>query len=743
LSAATSGIIAAARERLRISRLALADRINARNAALSLLIALPMAAHAIGLLPEITVPVANVNDDTEHALYIENASDALARGENVLDFWVPEMDEGFPQFLYYQNLPHLSVVALHRVLFGTVDIFTVFNVVRYLGLVLLPLTVFWSMRRMDFDTVAAAVAASASTLLATNFLYGFDFGSYLWRGLGLYTQIWAMHLSFIALASLWRLLRYGTGFRWTAVVLAVLVLSHLLYAYMMVVTAALLLVWGVTRANALVRIARLAGAGAIALALTSWMWLPYVLARGFENASPYLQPEKYASFGASTVLGWLFSGELTDYGRLPVLALLLGVGVIAAVRLRATSATFALGLFVVWLVLFFGRGTLGPLASLLPLEETLLFHRFIGGVHIAAIMLIGVGGSAVFALLRAERSHARTALAAAAIAILLVPAIKERLDFENLNSLWMRQTKAAIDVDTDMAAIVAALRELPAGRVYAGLRSNWGQDMDFAIPFNSVHAYQYLVTQRFRMLAPPYGGASLNSDLQFDFNDQIAAQYDLYNVRYVVAPRGLALPGFLQVLRTTTRYVLYAAPSSGHAEYVALADREQVSNATKLFPRNRAFVNGPGPASRTYIRWDFPAAADRIVSGEVSGCASGTFRYERVQASRFDFISSCPNEATLVVKETYHPNWHATVDGQRVETFMVSPSFIGMTLPTGDHFVTVEYRSTPSKTPLFVFGVLVLATLVLGRRDLPDRLRSLRARLDASRRRLMRPRIAA
>ncbi|HYV22571.1 MAG TPA: hypothetical protein VEN31_07945 [Candidatus Bathyarchaeia archaeon] len=742
MSAATSGLVEAASKRLRIVRLAVADRITPRNAALVLLIAVPMAAQAIGLLPEITVGVANVNDDTEHALYIENASDALARGENVLDFWVPEMDEGFPQFLYYQNLPHLSVVALHRVLLGTIDIFTVFNIVRYLGLVLLPLTVFWSMRRMDFDTVAAAVAASGSTLLATNFLYGFDFGSYLWRGLGLYTQIWAMHLSFIALASLWRLLRYGTGFRWTAVVLAVLVLSHLLYAYMMVVTAALLLVWGVTRANALVRIARLAGAGAIALAITSWMWLPYVLARGFQNASPYLQPEKYASYGASTVLGWLFSGELTDYGRLPVLAVLLAVGVIAAARLRASSSAFALVLFMVWLGLFFGRGTLGPLASLLPLQETLLFHRFIGGVHIAAIMLIGVGGSAIFTLLQAERSHARTALAAAAIAILLVPAVKERLDFENLNGLWMRQTKAAIDADTDMATIVGALRDLPAGRVYAGLRSNWGQQLDFAIPFNSVHAYQYLVTERFRMLAPPYGGASLNSDLQFDFNDQIAAQYDLYNVRYVVAPRGLAVPSFLQVLRTTNRYVLYTAPSSGQAEYVALADREQVSTAAKLFPRNRAFVNGPGPVSRTYIRWDFPAPGDRVVSGEVSGCLSGTLRYERVQASRFDFISSCPSEATLVVKETYHPNWHATVDGRPVETFMVSPSFIGMTLPAADHFVTVEYLSTPSKTPLLVLGLLVIAALVLGRRDLPERLRRLRARFEALRRRVMRLRIA-
>jgi hypothetical protein len=705
-----------------------------RTAALAFLVALPMAANAIGLLPEVTVPVTNVNDDTEHALYIENASDALARGENVLEFWVPEMDEGFPQFLYYQNLPHLSVVALHRLLLGTIDIFTVFNIVRYLGLVLLPLTVFWSMRRMDFDTVAAAVGASASTLLATNFLYGFDFGSYLWRGLGLYTQIWAMHLSFIALASLWRLLRYGTGFRWTAVVLAALVLSHLLYAYMMVVTAPLLLVWGVTRANALARIARLAGTGAIALALTSWMWLPYVLERGFQNASPYLQPEKYASFGAPTILGWLFGGELTDFGRLPVLAVLLAIGVAATIRLRASSAAFALLLFAVWLVLYFGRGTLGPLASLLPLQETLLFHRFIGGVHIAAIMLIGVGGSAVFGLLRAQESRTRTALAAAAIAILLVPAIKERLDFEHLNSVWMLQTKAAIDADTDMTSIVGALRELPAGRVYAGLRSNWGERLDFAIPFRSVHAYQYLVTERFRMLAPPYGGASLNSDLQFDFNDQVAAQYDLYNVRYVVAPRGLAMPGFLQPLRTTNRYVLYAAPSSGHAEYVGLADREEVSTAAKLFVRNRAFVNGPGPAARTYIRWDYPAPSDRVLSGEVADCASGRLRYERVQASRFDFISSCPDAATLVVKETYHPNWRATVDGRTADTFMVSPSFIGIALPAGDHFVAVEYRSTPIKTPLFFVGIVALVALILARRDLRERVRSVRARLDTWRR---------
>ncbi len=38
---------------------------------------------------------------------------------------------------------------------------------------------------------------------------------------------------------------------------------------------------------------------------------------------------------------------------------------------------------------------------------------------------------------------------------------------------------------------------------------------------------------------------------------------------------------------------------------------------------------------------------------------------------------------------------------------MLSPSFVGFELPAGQHFITAEYRSTPAKAPLAVFGALV------------------------------------
>jgi hypothetical protein len=67
----------------------------------------------------------------------------------------------------------------------------------------------------------------------------------------------------------------------------------------------------------------------------------------------------------------------------------------------------------------------------------------------------------------------------------------------------------------------------------------------------------------------------------------------------------------------------------------------------------------------------------------------------------------------MVIKATYHPNWHVTVDGAETSTFMASPSYVAFALPAGDHFVVAEYRSTPIKAPLLALGALILTASVL------------------------------
>src|SRR4029079_58337 len=116
---------------------------------LVLLVAVPMLFNAVELLPELTA-LPNVNDDAAHLLFVERANDAITQGADPVDFWVPDLELGFPQFAYYQHLPHLVVVAVDRALLQRVDIVAVFNAVRYVLLVALPLTVFWSMPWMGF-----------------------------------------------------------------------------------------------------------------------------------------------------------------------------------------------------------------------------------------------------------------------------------------------------------------------------------------------------------------------------------------------------------------------------------------------------------------------------------------------------------------------------------------------------------------------------------------------------------------
>ena len=685
-----------------------------------------MLFNAIALWPEIAIPTPNVNDDAEHIAFIERADDALQSGENVIDNWLPNIDLGFPEFFYYQHLPHVAVVALDRITFGTIDVFLLFNIVRWLLLVAFPLTVLWAMRRMGFGDVEAAVSAGAASLLSADHRYGFEYDSYVWRGLGLYTQIWAMHLSFIAIACLYRLLTRARGFASTVAALAVLALSHLIYAYMMAISSVVLFAATATLATIRGQVLRLGAAGAAVLLVTAYMWVPFVTQTGYLSTSPFLQPEKFTSYGAGTVLSWLVTGELFDHGRLPIFTLLAGIGVVASIMARRRLGLLAVALLVVWLWFYSGRAAVGPLFGLLPLHDSLLFHRFIGGVDIAGIMLIGIGGARVWDALHSARIARTmrplrgwsTAAAVAGIVIFLGPATTERWTYYGYQSTWLQQTHDAIAADTDLATILSTLRRLPPGRVYAGLASNWGRTLNFGLAFNSVHVYQLLTADGFATVAPPFGGQSLNADLQFDFDDQRASQYDLYNVRYVIAGPGVSLPSFLSKRAVTPGYVLYEAPTSGYAELVSLSGTESYRTQATLFPAMRRFVNGPGPDGRSYARYDFPAPADARLGGPVAGCADGGSVAERAIApSQLSFDMACPTASPAIIKVTYHPGWTVTVDGANVATFMASPSYLGFMLPSGSHRVIATYRSAPIKAPLLALGAVTVASLaVLSRR---------------------------
>ncbi|MEI7925998.1 MAG: hypothetical protein WCI61_07425 [Chloroflexota bacterium] len=689
------------------------------------IVALPMIFNAITLWPEVTERVPNVNDDAFHQLMIRSASDAIARGENALDSWGPEMDAGAPRFLYYQNLPAIFVIALDRITLGQFDLFDLLNLTRWALMVGLPLTVFWSARRLEFSVVAAAGAAAAASLLSADHKYGIEFDSFVWRGWGMYTQLWAIHLSFITLACLWRLARTGRGAVAAIVAASALVVSHLLYAEMMVITGAVVVLVGLVgldRATLRQRLAQFAAVGGAIALITSYLWVSYLQFGPYVGESPYDAAWKLDSFGATAILEWLTQGELYDHGRWPVLSIAAVAGGASLLFVHRRSRLLVATLFVVWLVLYFGRSVWGPLADHIPAGSMLLFHRFIGSFHIASILLMGMGFELVW-LACTMLPRPVAALAAAVVCVgLLTPPMMERRAYYADNASWMADVTRDYQADPDVSKILATLRALPAGRTYAGLRSNWGDKMRLG----QVQWYRVLVFEGMQVISPPLPSINLNSDLMFHFNDQDAVFYDLFDVRYVLAPSGLPVPDFLTPLLTTRRYTLYRAPSSGAAVFATQTVRRAADTKPNLFLQNRAWLLGADPAARSFIRWDYPAAPT-AAGTPLAGCAQGAITNEVDAPASINVRTTCASAATLVFKTTYHPNWRVSVDGVEQPAFMVSPSYIGVEVPAGTHEVRAEYRSSTVRTTLLVIGfvtlALVLTSCPLGRRLLPARWR--------------------
>lgn len=707
------------------------ERIVAGAAGIHPLILVVLLFNAVALWPELRA-VPNLNDDAYHLQLIARAADAISRGENPLDHWLPTLELGFPVFLYYQQLPHLAVVALTGASFGTIDLRSMFDLVRYLLLVTLPLTAYASLRWMGFSRTGAAAAGAAAALFSADHRFGLEYDSYLWRGYGLYTQLWAVHLSFIAMAALYRLVHASGRIVPAVFATAGVVLVHLLYGYMLAITAIVIGLVGLRRSNAARRIATLAVTGVLVAAIAAYLVPPYLGLQAFLDVSPFLPRFRWDSFGAPTILGWIVTGDLFDHGRLPVLTALTALGIVVALVRRDRLGLTAVALFAVWLTLYFGRVTYGPLADLLPLADGLPVHRFIGGVQLAALLLVGVAADWLSGRIARYVPARRSALVAGALAlVLLVPVLGERWSYFAIDRAWIEESASRVAADTDATRIADTLAALPPGRVYAGLRTNWGQSLDLGSSFRGLHLWDLLAARGFDMVRPPAFSFSLNSDLEFDFDDARLADYQVFDARYVVAPPAVRLPSQLRPVVTTTRYVLYEAPTTGYAAYVATPARARPASRSDLITRQRLWLASAEPAAGHYIRFDFPAplAAD----APVGGCSAPAYERERIAPARIEVTVSCPEAATLALKTTFHPNWLVRVDGLAQPPFMVSPSYLAVSVPAGRHVVVAEYQGSASRLPLALFGVLVAGAVVVLRRRIDVLAGALEARRVGSR----------
>jgi hypothetical protein len=695
---------------------------NARTPWIAVLVfvALPILFSSIALFPELQYSGPYQNDQVFHYLFIERANQAISAGDNPFDHWLPELELGFPQFIYYQNLPHLAVVGLYRLLLQQVSLIRLLNLVRYLLMVTFPLTVYWSMRRMEFSPIAAAIGAAFSPMLSCEFEYGFDFNSYVSRGLGMFPQLCSMHLMFIGAACIRHVLEYGRKYAAAIIASSAMVLSDLLYGYIFAILVALLWLVSVLKtprqAEGLRGVFRRMERSTVRLALvaapvamiTAYQTVPFLAQIQYLNLAqpptPRHSPFKVVGPIMSLVAGFF------DNGRLPVITVLVIVGIFYCVMKRREEMKIALTMMIAWPLLFLPNVVRTLLVTVLPLARLVPFQRCGSGIDFGAILTVGLGGECIWQWFRARPPRMRLFVPIVLLLLFYGPAMSERWNFYSASTELMESSAQALRDDDELPQIMSALKKAPPGRVYAGTRGNWGTWMRIG----GAHFYDLLPVAQFATVMP-WQTLSLNSPLLWRLSTPSLEICRLFNIRYVVAPAKLRLPDWYHPIVTTSDYVLCEVDSGGYAQLGRIARIMPMGSSQKLFNQNDEWVRSGEPAQgkfNAFLHPDETSVLDEVKllsSNSTNDASLGTVEDEVITPDSLSARVTASSPAAVIFKTTYHPNWHVTVDGHEQRAFMVSPSFIGTAIEPGHHEVKAEYRSSLLKKTLLVlacFGLL-------------------------------------
>jgi len=691
-----------------------------------ILVALPILMNAVALYPEVHYGAPSDNDQIFHYLFIERANQAIAAGDNPVDHWLPELELGFAQFHYYQNLPHLTVVALHHLMLERVSLLTVLNVVRYLLMVLFPLTVYWSMRQMEFSIIAAAVGAAFSSTLSSAIDLGFDYHSYIWGGFGLFPQLCSMHLIFVGVACLRSVLERGRRFGAAIISASAIVLSDLIYGYIFAIAAVVLLLLSVLKALAagrdmedrLRRIsragARFAIVAATAAAITAYQVVPFLTQIQYLNKDYPAYPRHLTppSLIMSAFVANFFGGAGFDYNRLPALEILLLLGILYGAITRSKEAKLALAFLGAFVFLMLAPVVIGPLLYLIPLWRLLPVQRLVAGRDFAAILLVGLGGELIWKWWPSNTSRVRAVIASAALLAILTVALADRWGAYQNSANGMATTADALADDSDLPLIISAIKKGTPGRVYAGTRGNWGSWM----AIGTIRLYDLLPIEQFDTVMP-WQTLSLNALYLWSLDIPDLKRCRLFNIRYIIAPLNLRVPPYYQPLLTTPRYVLYQIDSGGYMQLGQIARVLPLDANLRLIHSNLDWIAGKESAQGRFIafRSRSDKYGDELIAAPDSGVTDeaapqpGSIEHEVVTPDSMSADVTANTSALLVIKVSYHPNWHVLVDGKEQHSFMVSPSYIGTMLGQGQHRVRAEYRSSRLKKLLMVLAGLTLA----------------------------------
>lgn len=711
---------------------------------------------------------------------------------NLTDHVVTTWAEGYPLPVYYSHVPQIATVIVYNLVIKPVaslfssdySLYQFYNLTRYLLLAFFPLPVFIALRIIGFSPLIALFGAFFSAHYSTDGLYGIDPPSFLWRGYGLTSQLYAMIFYPLALAFVYKT-TLGNNLKRNIILsslfLVLTTAGHLGMGIMALISTIPFLFLDLKKSSLKVRIRSFAVIYAVTLGILAYWIIPILLENKYHIISFWDPIWKFNSYGWYEVVRQYLGGEIFDWQRWPIITILTTIGFFILLA-DARYFPFALA-FGMWTLVYFGRTTWGGLLDLIPGMKDFHQHRFIVAVQMASLFLVPIGLMSIISffqlLLNSLSKHLNKLMqlfnnytnkpetkkttvyqppsisisyqkiiyyliSIIFVSFTVYQTVLQTISYNKLNSIWIKQANIAYLYDLkNFNNLVSKLNSLPNGRVYAGRPGNWGKDFRLG----STQLYMLLGVNYFdisQFLPETWSPLSENEQ---NFDERIEDDYNLLNIRYIVAPKNQDFPKTAKLLETFGPFLLYEVPTTGWFEVVTSpmivkTDKTNFINIVHLWQRSYArrwnmypFIsveNDPvtphqmlktlnmkneitydeetdkGLLKNKNIFADFP-----FVFPEAT--VSGTIKEEKVGKQSYSATVTVPDNCPycmVIFKMSYHPNWEVKVDGIKSEKYSVFPFYLAAQVPPGIHTVEFIYHPGTVKTFL-IYGLIATTLLVL------------------------------
>ncbi len=705
------------------------DSTLVRRLIANLLVTATTVVNLVLLWPE-HQPVAYLNDSALHSEMVRFATQQIRAGHLPLTGWFPYLGEGSPLFLHYQSLGATIGGALGLAIGPD----NAFAWLLYLLLATWPISVYLGVRWLGWSRLAAALAAVLSPFVMSTLGIGYEQRTYLTIGYGLWSQLFAMWTLPLAWGLAWRAMQSRRHLLGATLAISATIAFHFLTGYLAI--AGIGLAFAASATPLRVRLRRCGELIAGVVLTSAWVVVPLIGLSNYSSINEFLQhgPD-VNSYGARQALAWLLTGALFDANRPMVLTVFVLLGLVLIIWRSATEprARYLLLLFLLSLLLFFGPTTFSLLPHLVPGGHDLFFRRFLMGVQLAGLIAAGIVLAwcweraqhvarwaqrelALGTAPRGTRLLITLVSAAIGLAVLVAPmwgslTSTTAAEAQNIST----QRAADMQQGAQIAPLIADITRL-GGRVYAGLPvppdqlGGWGSEFQVG----AVPVFKYLASQNIDEVGFTLRTSSLMTDPEVYFDEDLPADYPLFGIRWLLYPAGRIpiVPAHL-VLRSGP-YLLYELPTAGLLQLVTVqgaitANRGDIGLKTADFVRSARASVPVYPALAYAGHPALPATGAPLSGGKLGSVNRASIDLVEGHVSASVMVR---RTSVLLLKVSYDPGWHATVDGHSVPTAIIAPAYIGIRLSPGAHLVTLTYAGGGGAGPLLVLAALTILLLL-------------------------------